>query len=68
MKAQIQFILPISIGLVTVFLNLIEVILLMKQSSRRKPFDIILLSLGFTDLLAGTGTLFSGTLHLLYFV
>ena len=55
----------ISVGLITQFLNFIEIWLLIKKS-KKSPFEIILLSLAFADFLAGTSTLLLGILHLLY--
>ena len=61
-----EYIVPIIVGLLTQFLNFIEIWLLMKKSQRKSAFETILLSLAFADFLVGTGTLLLGILHLLY--
>ena len=58
----------ICLGFTTAFLNLIEIVLILKKSRRKTPFEIILLSLGFADFIAGAGTLLIGTVHLLNFL
>ena len=61
-----EFITLISTGIMTQFLNFIELWLLIKKSERKSPFEIILLSLAFADFLTGTGALFLGTADSLY--
>ena len=61
-----EFVVPISVGLIIQFLNFLEICLLIKKSQRKNPFEIILLSLAFADLLAGTDTLLLGTVRSLY--
>ena len=61
-----EFIVPISVGLMIQFLNFIEIYHLIKKSQRKTPFEIILLSLAFADFLAGTSALLLGIGRLLY--
>ena len=61
-----EFIAPIAIGLITQFLNFIEIWLLVKKSRRKNPFEIILLSLAFADFFTGTAALLDGIEFLLY--
>ena len=62
----VQFVLPISVGFTTVLINLIQAVVLIKKSSRKSPFEIILLSLAFADLFSGAGALLIGTVDLLH--
>ena len=56
----------LSIGFMTVLLNLTEVVTIMKNISGKSSFEIILLSLSFADLFVGCGMLLSGTDNLFY--
>ena len=58
---EMNFILPICVGFVTILLNLIEIVVLIKRGSRKSSFEIILLSLGFADFIHGVGSLLDGT-------
>ena len=54
----------LSIGFITVLLNLIEVLLIWRKGSGKRSFEIILLGLSFADLFVGFANLLSGADYL----